>query len=413
VGLGSAQTGGSAFLESFPENWEARRQMRVFLFAASSRLSSSIKQVWEQRSGGADVVMRVTSQPNAFLFYFLFADGTGTPRLDERGNVSIKKNKTTDELEHMKVLLRDSTDCYAHIAPEGEVSVVSIVLYGKPIYTRVKLPAAFSRIVTMSMAEITDLTAKRIDWDLVLGEGIYEPYIERLVGGIREWIPFMMDCDDGAYDRAGDPVLIATGEPSPGGMNCSGFAKWVVDGYYYPITGEFMDVERLKTKQLNTRGTRWSRRYEDERDPYFGLDWSRNLAAALEEARSKGRDFPLEGFDVRRVPFFAYREDIGYPTADLRLILYMLARKSPRRFYLGSVNQPYGEDLSMRQHTHLVVLVPHFTREGGFRVAVFERGAETSLDSLIDRFADDYIHLVAVESGSRFQPLVLSKEEQR
>ena len=99
--------------------------------------------------------------------------------------------------------------------------------------------------------------------------------------------------------------------------------------------------------------------------------------------------------------------------ADLKLILYILARKNPRHFYLGSVNQPYGEDYSLRQHTHLAVLVPHFTRDGEFRVSVFERNAETSLGALIDRFPADYVHLVAVESGPRFQPLVFSKDEER
>ena len=378
-----------------------------------SRLSATCEQVWEQRSGGAEVVMRVTSQPNAFLFHFLFEDGTGIPRFDEKVNVSIKKNKTTDSLEHMKVLLRDSLDCYAHIAPADEVSSISIILYGNPVYSQVKIPVAFDRIITMSMAEIAGLTAGRIDWDLVLGEGIYEPYTAKLLDGIREWLPSMVDCDDGAYDGTGNPVYIATGEPSPGGMNCSGFAKWVVDGYYYPLTGEFVDVERLKTKQLDNRGTRWSRRFEEERDPYFGLDWSRNLAMALAEARFPRRDLHPEGFDIRRVPFFLYREDIGYPVADLKLILYILARKNPRHFYLGSVNQPYGEDYSLRQHTHLAVLVPYFTRDGEFRVSVFERNAETGLGALIDRFSADYVHLVAVESGPRFQPLAFSKDEER
>jgi hypothetical protein len=227
-----------------------------------------------------------------------------------------------------------------------------------------------------------------------------------MVSTIREQLPLLADLDDGAYDSSGLPVSIEEELASEGGMNCSGFAKWVVDGLFYPVSESYTDIEKLKEKHLGLRGNRWSERYENERDPFFGLDWSRNLAVQLAEAKGHS-GASLEDFDVRDVDYVAYVEDVGYPVSALQLILFQLARRDPDRFYLGSVNIPFGNEPALRQHTHLVVLFPLFSPKGDFRVVVMERNRETSLDSLEARYGGGHIHLVSLQADESFRPLLV------
>ena len=72
------------------------------------------------------------------------------------------------------------------------------------------------------------------------------------------------------------------------------------------------------------------------RDPYFGLDWTRNLAMAIEQSRighpltphqtEKINTGPLNGID--------YIPDLGYKIEDLEFVLYNLAARSPEIYIL-------------------------------------------------------------------------------
>ena len=54
---------------------------------------------------------------------------------------------------------------------------------------------------------------------------------------------------------------------------------------FAPVRLSGMEIGELKARNLDTRGNRWSAAFETERDPYFGLDWTRNMAVALARAR--------------------------------------------------------------------------------------------------------------------------------
>ena len=206
-------------------------------------------------------------------------------------------------------------------------------------------------------------------------------------------------------DEEGRYVFIGSGEPQggSGGLNCSGFAKWISDGFYYGLTGRYLAIEPLKEKHLEYRGNRWSLRFEDERDPYFGLDWSRNLAAYLWRARGYAGAGP-EDFDVRRVEYLSYREDVGYPVETLKALMFLEATANPGHFYIGSLNREYGSEPVLRQHFHMVVLFPYFTPSGDLQVAVFDRNREVTLEGTADRYAGSYIHLVRMPIGDSFTP---------
>jgi hypothetical protein len=307
----------------------------------------------------------------------------------------------------MTYQLRNDERSYIRIQPLDERSRLEVALYGVTVYRDILLPVSLERLLAAPLEHLVELTPRAVDWELIFHTGYTDTVVERMIQVIRERLPKLLDEEDGAFDHAGRPVLIATGEPSQGGMNCSGFAKWVVDGLYAPLRGEYMSIDKLKTRDLERRGTRWSAVLESERDPYFGLDWSRNMAVLLQEARSGRPVSDSEFADIRRVPFLEYREDVGYPIEELELLMYLLAQRNPGRFFLGSVNREFGQDPTLHQHTHVVTLFPTYTPSGQFRVVVMERNLETGLESLLRRYPDTHIHLVGIDASAGFEPLTL------
>ena len=159
---------------------------------------------------------------------------------------------------------------------------------------------------------------------------------------------------------------------------------------------------------IRPRGGKWSARYEEELDPYFGLDWTRGLARSIAQART-GSVPGDEELDVRDADHVPYVKDAGYSVPGLRTVLYFLARRNPGSMYLGSVNAASRETSqdgipTLRQHHHVIVLLPYFDSRGAFRVVVMERNVETSLASLDRRYAEEYVHLVRLDSSGVFAP---------
>jgi hypothetical protein len=172
-----------------------------------------------------------------------------------------------------------------------------------------------------------------------------------------------------------------------------------------------MEIEPLKSKNFDMRGNRWSISHEDSRDPYFGLDWTRNIAVEIQSAQQV-EAVEHEAADVRNVPWSGYIENIGYPIEDLKLILYYLAVKEPETVYLGSVNVSWGTEPVLRQHIHTAVLAPVIDSGSGFRDIVFDRNIETDSEDLAGRYPGAYIHLVKLKVRDGFRlPQLESKPE--
>jgi hypothetical protein len=265
---------------------------------------------------------------------------------------------------------------------------------------RAQLPVTFGSLLTSPFARVVQLTRPLVRWELLLWRG--EPEADRhqgeIIQRIRSALGRLRDADDGAMDEVGRFVRIAdSSQQGPaGGLNCSGFAKWVVDGFYGPLAGgHYTEVTELKRRHHELRGNAWSERYEEARDPYFGLDWARNLASALGRAYGEAEGGP-ESSDVRHLEYLEYREDVGYPVEELELALFLAAEREPGSFYLGSLNREMaglpGQPV-LRQHYHLAVFLPYFTAGGEFRVGVFDLNRESSLEDIRSRFAGHFVHL--------------------
>ncbi len=409
-----------------PENYEARSSFKDLIFSPISELTAGKAVTIRQRENSQRVRIQIESGRDSSYLLFLNDRKNQFP-IAGRGNFIIKRASGDGKFIQIKVFIRNNPGCFIRLFPlsGGKRSVMDVFLFGVPVYKQVVLPVDFQVFLTAPMSRIMEMSAPTVDWKLLLYDGDDESdrKARDLVEKIREFLPFLPDAEDGALDAEGRLVFIRDGSfqvetstdtaghtgtlsPPEAGLNCSGFTKWVVDGLYFPLMGRYLDISALKKKHILYRGNRWSARYEQERDPYFGLDWSRNLAAELLEAQNGEPTVDPQTADVRETAFLRYTEDVGYPIDELGLLLYLESRQNPGHFYIGSINHEYGSKPVLRQHFHLVVLFPHFSGNGSFQVIVFSRNQEMSLSEFKKIYRNDFIHLVRLRTWGEFTPQV-------
>ncbi len=387
-----------------PDNHSVRQQLADVITGSTSDALATPSAVFRDTSSGTAVKFEVLTQNDDFYLLFTNEENRQFP-IDSRGSYIIKRSERDGSFVQIKVFLNGNPDSFVRIFPMGDRAKMDLYLFGYRLYHDVTIPVRFRQVLTDPFSKLMALTGSTIDWSLVFP---VRPLPEdRVLGGmverIRVLLPRLADHADGAMNSKGEFVYIKNLQAlSHGGFNCSGFGKWIIDGLYEPRTGRLISIESLKKKHLDLRGNPWSSRYEEERDPYFGLDWTRNLALALTHLDNSSAG-PLTD-DVTEVPSFRYVENVGYPIDDLEFILYELAVNEPGYFYLGAVNREYGSDPVLREFTHVVALFPYFDSHGQFRVSVMERNLETGVQSLRKRYPREYIHLVRIAASADFHP---------
>jgi len=379
-------------------------------------------KLWGTRSGG---------------FYYAIAQAieggkrtkAGSP-LYSQGTWILKRSSPDGLPVQVKVFLRSDPGTFIRIYPDGDRSKLDLVVYGGVLNREVPLPVPFDRAFASPLSDIAAWTADFVDWSLFSPRpGLYGDVVS-FVRETRRRLPSLRYADDGALDDRGVPVLIATGEPQgePTGLNCSGFAAWVADGFYRPLTGKLLDPRALAARHVDARPTNSADRFEEDLDPFFGLDWTRNIAKALLDARAPSRAHGLTESDVRVSafalvaspgegsaaaangssayrPYPAYQADLGYEVPGLQALLYVLAVRDPGSIYLASFCRKSGGLIAgLSRHYHVAVLAPYFDESGAFRVAAFESDVETSVERMMARVPRDYVHLVRVKAERDYDP---------
>ncbi len=395
-------------LPVLPENADARSSLRDLVFGPVGDVQRST--VLTQGDGSGPVSFQPIVQGDALYLVFANRQGKGFP-IAGAGTFIIKRSMRDGSFLQAKVFVQDDPGSYLRLYPDGDRTQLEAVLFNVPFQARVALPARFESLIMSPLSRIVELSRASVDWSLLLAprQTAGDRRVADIVQTLRARLPGLRDRDDGAMDAAGRMVYIATGVAADGGggFNCSGFAKWVVDGFFAPLAGHPMEIAPLKARNAGIART-WSTRYEEIYDPYFGLDWSRGLARSLTQERTgvAPTDAQVDVRDSQRVP---YVTDAGYPVPSLQAVLYFLARERPGDAYIGSVNAasaiapPQGIP-SLRQHHHVVVLFPWFDEQGTFRVSVMERNVETSIASLERRYATEYVHLARIPTDGAFEP---------
>jgi hypothetical protein len=225
-----------------------------------------------------------------------------------------------------------------------------------------------------------------------------------------------------------------TDQDGAAGLNCSGFAKGVVDGLLRPLTGARLPFPPLKAP-YGDRGSSFTDPFEALRDPFFGLDWTRNLASRANSLLRSPEFGTLTEIEVRNAPISSlitttrgvstvrpypgFLLNAGFGFEGLHPLLYTLAIDEPGRIYLASVNTEMGPPATadnprglprMRQHFHVAVLVPYFDVRGDFQVALFESAEETSFARFKSRYPGHYVNLVRIPVEGAFNPGGLAYE---
>ncbi|MDR0878443.1 MAG: hypothetical protein LBN21_10350 [Treponema sp.] len=427
-----------------------------------SSLRISIKDTWltevpakalarrpEVRSlpGGGRVELRSEAEPGRDEFTTVLArefngSGIGAGRGSfpgwAQGSWVLIRRKDTGEATRIRVFLRSDKYTYVQFRPmTGDKCMMDVILYGAYLQRSLPLAIPFSRLYTMPLQEILALAGPDFP------QQYFEPNpgdyreLQLFMKNLRQRLPEVHFTDDGAIDEKGRYVFIETLEQqSPlsldgtntGGLNCSGFAKWVVDGILKPVTGELLPITPLK-QRFGDRGSSFTEPWEESRDPFFGLDWCRNLAERAWTTLRSPAYGKLEEFEVRNQRFSqvivrgknsvtlraypGFLPNAGFGTEGIEPLLYTLAVDEPGRIYLAAVNTEMGPPTTadnlrgrprMRQYFHIAVLVPWFDGLGNFRVTVFESAEETSFDAFKTRYPGHYINLVRIQPGTAFEP---------
>ena len=309
--------------------------------------------------------------------------------------------------------------------PEKGKTLLALNIYGGEACRDIPLGVPFIRMYTATLESIISMTPRLVPWHLINPDSIDYLSSEAAIRAIRAQIGTLVYLDDGAFNENGEPVLIQGGslqdtqsilkavEPNQdlsniiGGVNCSGFVKWLVDGIILPRAGSRLFIEPLKTR-TDSPETHFTEPFRENRDLFFALDWTRNLASAVVSLTSARTVKPDEsGVDVTINPFAnlnRYEKNVGYRTGDLFPILYFLAVTEPGHFYLGAVSRERGTPL-LRQYHHAAAFFPYF-EEGIFKVDVFESAEETPAPVFLERNTGSYSHLVRVRlpEAGYYQP---------
>ncbi len=382
------------------ENYEIRQKHRAVILSKSFEAVSAPKRVFSQSE--SDINVRFEVRKTATSFYLMFLN-----QFEDRfpvwssGSYIIKKDILTGEFIQAKIFLFNNEESFIRVYPEQDRSRLDLHIFGKNIYSGIRIPLSFDKLILLPISKIISLTENKIPWeDLFTDISIKEwKDVEDFSLKIQKTAPILGDADDGALNEKGEYVYIETLLPQleESGLNCSGFSKWTVDLLYNNLTGVNMPITPLKKKHYDLRGNSWSNRAEESRDPFFGLDWTRNIAYYYRQTLYPRQKLDVRSCDINSVPYFAYQNNVGYEVTELQAVLYLSAIKNPGRVYLGSVNKPFGDVNKLRQHVHVVVLFPYFNANGEFKIDVIERQTVTGIDSLVSRYKGDFMHLVHVE----------------
>jgi hypothetical protein len=379
------------------------------------------KKIFRVLPGGGKIEIRTEAGKTEFGVV-LARERNGAYPGWAQGSWVLMRRKDTGQAVRIRLFLRSDPNVYAQFRPlSADKSLLDVVVYDAYIMRSTPLPFSFDRLMVAPIEEVLKSLGDKFPRKYFEPEPAFYRDSVDFAASVRAYLPELAFRDDGAIDQNGDYVFIETLKKQTGekGLNCSGFAKWVIDGLLKPVTGQRLDVAVLK-KKFGDRGTSFSALYEDLRDPHFGLDWTRNLASIanrtlLSENFSKQDEFEVKRWTFQFVTgrvnntrntesYPGFLSDAGFAFDGLHALMYTLAVMEPGRIYLAAVNREMGNP-PLRQYFHVAVLAPYFNNVGNFTVTVFESAAETSFAAFKTRYPKGcFVNIVRIPLNGKFEP---------
>jgi len=413
--------------------------MDSWLLQTPGAVLSKRPELYTLRGGSRIQVRTETSQQNRNEFAIVLAreQNGAYPGWAQGSWVLTRRRDNDPKGSRIRIFLRSDYNTYVQFRPfSDDKCLMDVVLYDGYLIRALPIPVPLERLYTMPVEEALSLAGNRFPRRYFDPEpGAYRDS-RTFVGAVRSRLSELTFLDDGAMDENGQFVFINTLAAQnntyrnglvKGGVNCSGFAKWIVDGILRPRTGERLPIGPLKAP-FGERGNAFTETWE-VRDPFFGLDWSRNLASRAGTALLSPAYGALEEIEVRDCPFSqiivrqnsgstintypGYFLNAGFGTAGLHPLLYTLAINEPGRIYLAVVNKEITAPITpdnprglpiLRQYYHIAVLVPYFSERGVFQVAVFESAEETSFTAFKARYPGQFVNLLRIPIDGSFNP---------
>jgi hypothetical protein len=388
-------------------------------------------------SGGGRVQIRAEAGENEFMLILAreltgsAGGGSGAFPGWAQGSWILTRRRDSGAASRIRVFLRSDPYVYIQFRPLGDDKcLMDTVVYDAYIQRSLPLPIPFERLYTIPVEEALNLAGEKFSRKYFDPDPADYRDLRNFIAALRKKLPELSFADDGALNEAGEYVYINTleAQDGPGGLNCSGFAKWVVDGILRPLTGERLPIGPLK-EPFGQRGSSFTSPWERIRDPFFGLDWTRQLAARAMQVLRSPASVPLEEIEVQDQPFSriivrkdktsaihsypGFLKDAGFGIEGLHPLLYTLAINEPGRIYLAAVNTETGPPATgenprgrprMRQYFHIAVLAPYFNENGVFQVALFESAEETAFSRFKTRYPGHAVNLVRIPVESSFDP---------
>lgn len=408
-------------VSDIPDDSELRASLSDSLFLAPAAEALRFRSRRSELPDGTPVEIRVERGNGEFIIVVARARDGAFP-VAAQGGWALYRRNSDGAPTRIRIFLRSDPYCYLQIRPDQNGrAALDAVAYGGYFLRSAPIAIPFERVLSEPLSRIIALAGP------LLPLRYFEPKpgdyadLRLLSASIRAGLKDLSYVDDGAFDEAGRSVLIASGEAQPifGGVNCSGFAKWVADGMLRGAGMAPLAIGPLKIPPI-PRGNPSSDPYEGILDPYFGLDWTRNLALALGKAFRGGRPETVVECEVRSIPlaalrisggdgsqarsFPAYLGDAGFPMDGLKPALYALALDEPGHVYFGSISSDMVDRPYVRRHFHVAVFIPQFDEAGNFSIAVFESGIETGFDSFVARYPGHFVNLVRAPAEALFHP---------
>ena len=276
-------------------------------------------------------------------------------------------------------------EVYADFFPGKEKCLADFVVFGAVAAGGVPVPVGFDRFYTATLEELSRLTRYTLPWNYTKVFSHSYDGVKQMIGLVR----FLL------------PSLHKSGKISGEGASLN-FVKWIVDGLVKPLTG---GTVRLEEEQTDAKS----------------LENIRTLAAAAISARTdivydrntSGADVKTDAFayyiDADGVPKnTGYAFNSGYPVELLKPLFYVLAVTEADRFFLGAVRQgtvQTSAGTAERQvFTGTAAFFPWFDSQGRFRLSVFEKGEEYTIDEFAKKYRGGFVSLVRIKASRDFFP---------